>query len=325
MTYLQPMRTPRRAWLASLPVLGVSLGAGLGGCGAGRSSSTVAVVAAPVASTAVAVPPATPAPKPTGGCPTGMASLPGGTFHMGERGVTVTDETGDETKVCSWPARDGTPQQCTLGDSVTVQPFCLDLAEVTVDAYASCVRAGRCKADHLGEMGNDARSLAGNAACNYGASGKGDHPINCVDWEQADGYCRAQDRRLPTEEEWEWAARGGSQGRTFPWGEAAPDSQLCFAGPAMTSTRKGTCPVGAFVSGDAPGAIHDLAGNVWEWTSSLYDASDTSRDGSGRVRALDRVHRGGGWRDRGQCSASVRYPGSPSMWRRVDIGFRCAR
>jgi formylglycine-generating enzyme len=303
----------------SVPGLAVVLA---GGCGVGQTASRISVVGLPPVATASTAPTASASP---GGCLAGMASLPAGTFSMGDRGDHVTDATGEDTKPCAFPARDGSPLQCTLGDTVTVHPFCLDVTEVTVDAYAACVRAGRCSADHTSEMGNDAGSLTRDAACNYGANGRGNHPINCVDWEQAGAYCRAQDKRLPTEEEWEWAARGGPEGRTFPCGATLPDSQLCWSGPGGATKRKGTCPAGSFPSGDAPGGIHDLSGDVWEWTSSQYDAKDTSRDSGGRVRALDRVYRGGSWRDAEQCTAAVRYPGPPSMWRRVDVGFRCAR
>ncbi len=201
-----------------------------------------------------------------------MVGLAGGSFTMGDR-----------------------------HDTVTVQPFCMDVTEVTADAYGACVRAGGCSAD----------GLACGPAATYGVSGKGNHPINCVDWGQSATYCHAQGKRLPTEEEWEWAARGGSEGRTYPWGNGAPDFQLCWSG---IQKKDGTCPVGSFPEGDAPGGIHDLAGNVWEWTSN-YDASGPAR-----------VLRGGGWdidvasnmraADRDRCSPS--YRGS-------NVGFRCAR
>jgi hypothetical protein len=175
------------------------------------------------------------------GCLAGMAAIAGGSFKMGDR-----------------------------GDNVTVGAFCMDVTEITVDAYAVCVKAGKCSADHLGELSSDGQSFSASNTCNYGVSGRGNHPINCVDWGQAATFCHEQGKRLPSEEEWEWAARGESQGRVYPWGGATPDFQACWSG---VNKRTGTCPVASFPDGDAPGGIHDLAGNVWEWTSSKYDAS----------------------------------------------------
>jgi formylglycine-generating enzyme required for sulfatase activity len=257
-----------------------------------------------------------------------MASLPGGTFKMGDRGDTVVEEGehGEITDTCEvlWAtnrARDPDAPRlfCTGGDTVTVQPFCLDVQEVTVDAYASCVRQGRCSAEHLGYSGADTAGLTTAKACNYGQDSKGNHPINCVDWVQASSYCRAQDERLPTEEEWEWAARGGASVNKYPWGNAAPEKQLCWSGPrGLLTKRAGTCPVGSFPSGDAPGGIHDLAGNVWEWTSSSYDPSGPSPN--------SRVFRGGAWNgdDVPNFRAAACFYGGASTWRSFFVGFRCA-
>ena len=171
---------------------------------------------------------------------------------------------------------------------------------MAADAYAACVRGGQCTAE----------GLSCGGAATYGVAGKGNHPINCVDWGQSATYCNAQGKRLPSEEEWEWAARGGSRGFTYPWGNAEPGFQACWSG---VSKRSGTCAVGSLSQGDAPGGIHDLAGNVWEWTSSKYDANT-------------RVIRGGGWGS-GVASflrAAVRNGGAPTS-RDVSLGFRCAR
>jgi formylglycine-generating enzyme required for sulfatase activity len=187
-------------------------------------------------------------------------------------------------------------------DTVTVQPFCMDVTEVTADAYGACVRAGGCTAD----------GLACGPAATYGVIGKGNHPINCVDWGQSVTYCVEQGKRLPTEEEWEWAARGESQGRVYPWGNAAPNSQLCWSG---VQKRAGTCPVGSFPEGDGVGGIHDLAGNVWEWTSSSIDAIGTAR-----------AFRGGSWFNFAapNMHASLRSSLAP-IFRGSVVGFRCAR
>jgi sulfatase modifying factor 1 len=209
---------------------------------------------------------------PVGVAEGGMVALPGGSFTMRDRGETVS-----------------------------VRPFSLDVTEVTADAYASCVRSGACSADQVGP---------GDSACNYGVPGRGNHPINCVDWDQASAYCRSQGKRLPTEEEWEWAARGASERRSYPWGNAAPGTQACWSG---ITRRSGTCLVGSIPAGDAPGGIHDLAGNVWEWTSSNFDAAS-------------HVIRGGSWGDDvpSRLRSSSNSGRGPS-YRDIILGFRCAR
>ena len=181
-------------------------------------------------------------------------------------------------------------------ETVTVQPFALDVTEVTADGYAACVRAGACTAD----------GLEGEEAT-YGVAGKGAHPINYVDWNQATAYCRWAGERLPTEEEWEWAARGQGRGTTYPWGYVAPGSRACW------NRQDGTCAVGSYLTGDAPGGIHDLAGNVSEWTASNYDAyARVTRGG------------GGGFPAASPLRAADRHGQAPAS-RGLDLGFRCAR
>jgi formylglycine-generating enzyme required for sulfatase activity len=215
-------------------------------------------------------------------CPDGMVTVPGGTFRMGER-----------------------------KDTVTVATFCMDANEVTVARYAACVSARRCSAEHLREVAFDA-SFRPSDDCNYGVVGREDHPVNCVDWTQASAFCAAQNARLPSEEEWEWAARGGARGTTYPWGNDAPDKQLCWQGEGK-SRRRSTCPVGSFPAGDGPFGIHDLGGNVLEWTQSEYNP-------------YARVHRGGYWggTDPASVRAAERGYGPPSL-RTAGLGFRCAR
>jgi formylglycine-generating enzyme required for sulfatase activity len=192
--------------------------------------------------------------------------------------------------------------------SVTVRAFCLDVTEATVAAYDTCVRAGRCLAPPAtvdeAAYASEAERLTWDP-CNAGT----DHPVNCVTWDEAGTYCETMGKRLPTEEEWEWAARGGSDARVYPWGSAAPDQQLCWSG---REKRRGTCPVGLFPEGDAPGGIHDLTGNVNEWTST--------EDGDGKVI------RGGAWGYVDTTYLRVEHTLSidPAI-RSRSVGFRCAR
>ena len=247
------------------------------------------VVFAPVAPPAVVPaavvsrppPQAVPVAQGGGGCPEGMVAVSGGSFTMGDR-----------------------------KDQVSVASYCMDRSEVTVDRYAACVKAGRCSDQHLGESSINGSSFEASDECNYRKGGRGNHPINCVDWGQSATFCSAYGLRLPSEEEWEWVARGGAPGTTYPWGNAAPESQLCWSG---VSKRGGTCAVGSVSAGDSPLGIHDLGGNVWEWMYDKYDANA-------------RVYRGGSWRSHDPSNVRAAYrSGVRPAFRHGMVGLRCAR
>ncbi len=197
--------------------------------------------------------------------------------------------------------------QFTLADgsaAVEVETFCLDAIEVTADAYAACVRAGACAAERLG---------CSNAA-SFVAKGKGNHPVNCVSWFDADAYCRWQGLRLPTEGEWEWAARGQGRASRYPWGDGAPGKRACWDGKGSAlgkGGRQGTCPVAAHPDGDSPEGLHDLGGNVREWTASGDEG--------------ERVIRGGSWGDSIDWFLSAGFRGLNHPRERFELtGFRCA-
>lgn len=194
-----------------------------------------------------------------------------------------------------------------------VPSFCMDLTEVTVAAYAACARSHACSAaPTTASWGgiSDADRAKWSLSCNGARADRQDHPVNCVAWAQAETYCRSMGKRLPTAAEWEWAAAAGEQRRTYPWGFRPPSDQLCWSGDAQ---RGGTCAVGGFEKGDALGGIHDLAGNVWEWTSTVSSGSD-------------HVMKGGGWnrRDERDLMATGHLAGEPAF-RGPNTGFRCAK
>jgi formylglycine-generating enzyme required for sulfatase activity len=225
-----------------------------------------------------------------------------------------------------------------LGDrTVTVAPYCLDVTEVTVSSYAACMNAGACSepGQFVNEQGN------GRTFCNWKNPGRALHPINCVDWSQATSFCGWASKRIPSEGEWEWAARNGPDGSTFAWGDQVPDVQrgnFCGKECPPNAASKGfaawtsmanvgndgfpeTAPVGSFPQGDNRWGVHDLDGNVWEWTSSTVDAT-----------AAARVTRGGAWTQNTSTfivgvagvHASFRDGQAPSV-RNPNLGFRCAR
>jgi formylglycine-generating enzyme required for sulfatase activity len=187
---------------------------------------------------------------------------------------------------------------------VSVAAFAMDVTEVTVADYARCVSAGACS-----------QANADNGFCNYGKSDKASHPINCVDWSQATAYCGWAGKRLPTEEEWEYAARG-TDGRTFPWGFSAPSGRLCWD---RYKSKQGTCAVGSFPP--ALFGLRDMAGNVAEWTSNHYSGG---QDKNGAIEL--RRARGGTWRvDSAALVRAAEIYTNLRAYRGSDVGFRCAR
>ncbi|MBK6534033.1 MAG: SUMF1/EgtB/PvdO family nonheme iron enzyme [Deltaproteobacteria bacterium] len=143
-------------------------------------------------------------------CPAGMQLVPAGMFQMGSSSGNA----------------DTRPPH-----AVRLRAFCMDETEVTVAAYRGCPT---CAAPGTG------------AACTWGVTGRENHPVNCVSWFQADAYCQALGKRLPTEAEWEYAARG-PEGRVYPWGNTYPDRQLCW-----NRRSSGPCAVGSFPPGTPP-------------------------------------------------------------------------
>jgi len=212
-------------------------------------------------------------------CPGDMTLVAGGRFMMGS----------NDSSYSLWqPAH-----------PVTVDTVCIDRDEVTADKYKTCVDKGACgrpdpvpsypKSAGTSDEDHERYRQAYAEMCNFGKEGRGDHPINCVTWAMADAYCKAQGRRLPTEAEWEYAARGRDS-RKYPWGEERGDARHmngCGAECARWQKEKGvpmtpqmyeaddgfvgTAPVGRFPEGKTKLGANDFVGNVWEWTADWYE------------------------------------------------------
>ena len=236
---------------------------------------------------------------------------------------------------------------------VELTAYCIDRTEVTVWAWRACEAAGECPA---APTTVDAASYerAEDAAfwsrfCNGGRRDRDAHPINCVDWWQADTFCHWSGGRLPTEAEWEYAGRGQDL-RTYPWGEDFPDATRANAsriearrfmatqGESEWDTLDGgddgwptTSPVGFFAAprGASPFGLHDMIGNVREWTADWYAPyvdEALAVNPQGPPTGPGRVVRGGSWRDSDAASLRVttrdfREPGH----RTSNLGFRCVR
>jgi len=220
-----------------------------------------------------------------------MVRVSGGTFRMG--------------------STQGDPDEKPLVE-VSVPTFEIDTTEVTVTAFGRCVSAGKCAVPDTGMY------------CNWSKDERARHPVNCVDVNQATDYCAFVGKRLPTEEEWEYAATGGD-GRTYPWSDdAGPGAQLCWNGEGTDvgkGQRQGTCPVASYPAGRAPSGAFDMAGNVWEWTASAHCPYDQRG-----CSATRRVVRGGAWNNvlprylRAQDRAEEMAVSRPD-----NVGFRCVR
>jgi formylglycine-generating enzyme required for sulfatase activity len=202
----------------------------------------------------------------------------------------------------------GLPEEITGNKPVktTVKAFFLDRLEVSTERYLACVQTGACEPTK--KCHREANATAKKPRLM--------HPINCVTHDQATKYCAQQGKRLPTESEWEFAARG-SDGRIYPWGNDAPAKQLCWD----KGKSKGTCPVGSFPAAASPSGALDMAGNVGEWTAS----PETEVAGPGAFRT-----RGGGYliEEMARPGYDVRADRRDSRdgedgFR--DTGFRCAK
>lgn len=178
--------------------------------------------------------------------------------------------------------------------------FCMDVTEVTVAAYDACVSAGAC---------SPARTAY--KTCNAGRADRADHPINCIDHGQAEAYCAWRKARLPSEIEWEYAARGGAEQRKYPWGSESPDGRTCWKNPH-------SCPVKSFAAGAF--GLHDVVGNVWEWTSDWFGPYPWPT-----AQGQHRVYRGGSWSRRFEkwLRPTLRNRYGPDHWG-SHLGVRCA-
>ena len=232
---------------------------------------------------------------------------------------------------------------------VSLAPYCVDKFEATVDDYKACSDAGRCKrAGTTNEWPtiSDKERKAFDPLCNVrDPATRGRHPVNCVDWEMANKFCREQHKRLPTEAEWEFAARG-PDGRKYPWGDDDPTAghlNACGKECVLWGAKNGidekamydsddgfanTAPVGSFPKGASRYGVQDVVGNVWEWVADWYSAyaKDEQTAPKGPESGDEKVIRGGSWNGSypSWVRPTFRYKDSPAK-RSYGIGFRCAK
>ena len=243
------------------------------------------------------------------GVPVEWVSISGGKFAMG---------TDDE---------DGLFQDAKPVHEVAIKDFKMSKTLVTVEQYAECYKNGKgpCTKPGIGDT------------CNWGQAGRQRHPINCVDWYQANRYAKFKGARLPSESEWEYAARSGGKNQKYPWGDENATCELAVMNGkgGYGCGSNGTMPVlsedgkeCAKKAGQTEQGLCDMAGNVWELVRDAYQNSyaGAPTNGSAFEGAWDRVIRGGSWGSDNIACFRAAYRGRSDPTLNGDlIGFRIAR
>lgn len=268
-------------------------------------------------------------------CPDGMEFIHGGKFFMGS------------------DAKHPILRSASPAHQVDVDDFCLDQTEVTLGAYRQCSTRGECKRAFrdsawpqggLDEPEWQRQLVAFSALCNENYDDRDEHPVNCVTWYQAEAYCAWRGAKLPSEAEWEYAARG-SDGRVYSWGDQTPDSermngcgQECLAWRADAGLSlhanlydqddgfPGTAPVRSFPAGRSQHGLYDMAGNVFEWTADQHRPySEAGKSHPSDDETNDRVIRGGAFNSFMPefADPALRFPQAQDAHTH-GIGFRCA-
>ncbi|MEZ5352646.1 MAG: formylglycine-generating enzyme family protein [Bryobacteraceae bacterium] len=230
----------------------------------------------------------------------GMVRIPGGEFQRGR------SYEWDDYKVAYYPRanQDDRPVR-----AIYVDPFYLDQTEVTNKQYDQFLKSTGHRRPFHWRKG-------------IPAEGKDAHPVVNVSWDDAAAYCAWAGKRLPTEAEWERAARGMAEKQMYPWGNRGPTIEDARYGSADTSPVCSAKP-NSF-------GLCDMIGNVWEWTADRYGreyyAEAPARNPAGPKEGMYRVLRGGSWFDEPPLFLTTAYrswarPGERSS----TIGFRCAK
>ncbi len=279
-------------------------------------------------------------PVPAGlqGILTEMVTVNGGTFLMGttpEEAQLAMDDCAIYGKVCTDPSlvNDSIPAHQT-----TVDPFQMEIYEVTVAQYVAFLNWLGPNSHKTGCQGNPCASTTAEDQYSYvqfdgttysvvNPQFYSNHPITYVTWYGAQEYCSTINRRLPTEAEWERAARG-PENRIYPWGMTFDTARAA----SSVDEQIGTVPVNAYPNGLSPYNIYNMAGNVSEWVYDWYQPDYYTQqinnpvpNPNGPISGLERVHRGGSWDTAPLFLRTVHRLSWPPNSGSASIGFRCAK
>jgi len=255
-----------------------------------------------------------------------LVYVPAGEFIMGCTGTSCTVDV--------WPG----PFPDNLEHTVILDGYWIDIHPVTIGQYNQCIESGSCRPYKQNNI--PPQGLAYFTDPEYY-----DYPVVNVSWYSARDYCEWAGRRLPTEAEWEKAARG-TDGQKYPWGndpymetygnicdKGCPSSKKGdVSNPQFDDGYRGLSPVGNYPDGASPYGALDMMGNVWEWTSTAslfypYDANDEREaqyDIADGEKWPERILRGGPWTNGlAYQRSSFRYRAVAIYWN-MNMGFRCA-
>ena len=238
--------------------------------------------------------------------------VPAGEFQMGLTGDQYWNAVISAGKHCSQSDCEKFFSGAKPAHTVYLDAFWIDQTDITNSMYARC--AG-CKPPS---------SLFSKTRTSYYKNSQyADYPVVYVTWSQADTYCKWAGRRLPTEAQWEKAARG-TDGRTFPWGEGIDENVANYADNEKDTTR-----VDNYQRGASPYGALDMTGNVWQWVADWYDSSyyanSPYKNPTGPASGTTRVIRGSSYEILDILAATtVRLAGDKGSSPLDSIGFRCA-
>jgi formylglycine-generating enzyme required for sulfatase activity len=233
-----------------------------------------------------------------------MVEIPSGSFPMG---VPPGDRDG---------GRDEYPRH-----EVLVDTFFIDQFEVTNGRYREFVKSTAHRVPQNPK--NPTRNLWQGDTITESLA---ERPVINVDWYDAAAYCQWAGKRLPTEAEWEKAAKGTSD-RRFPWGNVEPTAKHLNYNQRWIG-EKTLMPVGSYEAGKSPYGVYDMAGNVWEWVNDWYDARyyemSPSKNPKGPQEGTKKVIRGAGWQNETPTVRIFTRVDSDPTIRNESTGFRCA-
>lgn len=252
-----------------------------------------------------------------------MIYIPSGEFKMGSTEAEIEEAISlcqQHYSPCNhWYYKRESPQHL-----VSLDDFWIDQTEITNAQYQLCVNAGSCVEPSTCKKGEST----------FNDLNKADHPVVCVNWEEAQNYCQWADARLPTEAEWEYAFRGEGN-LIYPWGNSFDGSKLNYcdvncdqshADNAFDDGYQLTAPIGSYPAGESWAGLQNMSGNVSEWVSDWFGeySADALSNPAGSASGSEKMVKGCSWFfSPAYCRGAAR-PSIPPDTRFDYLGFRCA-